>query len=190
MSNLQESWDEAKVLEAELKDIYLNVKQIGHKLQEAYKAISKELNSGQDSEEFIQETDFTRNTLYYCMDPMSEYSSVFFVKDSKGSRVPVLFALVPQIASQEPGIEITVSPGFTEAAFARKGLKYQDVLVKFSDLKEPLKNQWTDWLMNSFETPPAPEPEHKLDFDNILKQRLYEMTENPEFKKSRIISIH
>ena len=182
-SMIAETHQEIEDLENELKSIGTRVKEIADLLQNKYKIIASLHNEDYASEDFIQPTDFTTETLYYCLDPIQHYAALFFVPSEDGNRaLPIQISLIPPLQEgDDPSVDIRFNPLYSQESLSQNGLNYEDILIKFKDLSSIFRDDLVDFLGDAFENPPPPSADYLDKFDNLIMQKLYELTQKKRF---------
>ena len=181
-TNIETPWGEIQELETRLLEMVREVSEIRVKLHDNYRTVGSIINGKYTDEDFIEISDLTSQTLYFCLDPYSGANSIFYVNGPEGQLVPISFNIIASHdLVDEPTLEINLNPFYTPEALATKGFTPRDVLIKFPDLVPPIKNDTTNFMQNAFDNPPPPE-EDKLElYEDFLKQRLHELTDNDEY---------
>jgi len=85
----------------------------------------------------------------------------------------------PKEEGADPSFEMNFNPAYNRNSLEQRGLSYKDLLLKFSDLKSPIKNDQTTFMGTIFENPP---PSSSGEFKNIIMEKLFDITKNEEFK--------
>jgi hypothetical protein len=109
---------------------------------------------------------------------------LFFIpsKDGEGL-VPIMVAITPATdSSSPPNFHVGYNPQYSETKLKERSLTIMDVIIPFSDLKEPLLNENVKKLSEMFDNPPAAKESDS--FKNLLFERLYAITQNDEYKFS------
>jgi hypothetical protein len=177
-------WSSIQENESKLIKIRNEVRELSNLLLSDYKDLTEIINKPYTNGSFIELTDLTSNTLYFCLDPFAPISAVFFIdKEDAKEPIPILIYLESD-ENNNPTVSLQVAPYYSMSHLSSKGKRPQDMLIKFPDLVSPLKTPEAKMLERTFNNPPSAGNSER--FENILKERLFELTEEDKYLKPAI----
>ena len=176
-------WGEIKDIEANLLKMHGELVEINKKLQGKYKTITATFNEKYSIETFLTATDFTSNTLYYCLNPLLDATGLFFIPSKDGvGLIPIQVAL-DTTEDSNPILHVGYNPQYALQKLQEQSITIMDVVIPYRDLKDPVINDHVRKLAEIFDNPPqATEPDK---YKNYIYERLFALTQQDQYKEAQ-----